>query len=445
MPNGPTPTPWYIQGNAGTSPNNNFVGTSDPEPLVIKAANIEGLRVDVTGKVGVGTTGPTNTLSVGNTASFDPAANVNSAVMVGPAAGNDYGGGVLMKDLSYYAGMWTTANGAALNFAAGGTSAGFSGSANGTLVVYSGNVGIGNAAPAYPLHLAAEKMLRIEGGINPADGANYFSFGGNGALGIDAPGIPNGRFVVLNNGNVGIGNANPATSLHLQGASDQQSTLAISRSDNGKFVRLGVGTGGVALAFDPTSYLVVQNNDAMGIGGILNGPELLRVTADGSVGIGTGAPASKLHVAGNVSVDGDILVTGADCAEHFDVVGASPLEPGAVVVIDESGALRESGEAYDTKVAGVVSGGVEYRHGLVLDNRPSQAGRIPVALVGKVYCKVDADYGPIRIGDLLTTSATPGHAMKAANRSKAFGAILGKALGSLEAGRKLIPILVALQ
>jgi hypothetical protein len=32
--------------------------------------------------------------------------------------------------------------------------------------------------------------------------------------------------------------------------------------------------------------------------------------------------------------------------------------------------------------------------------------------VGKVYCKVDADAGPIAVGDLLTSSNTVGHAMR---------------------------------
>jgi len=62
-----------------------------------------------------------------------------------------------------------------------------------------------------------------------------------------------------------------------------------------------------------------------------------------------------------------------------------------------------------------------------------------------VFCKVDASYSPIDRGDLLTTSETPGHAMKAADPRLAFGAILGKALRPLVAGRGLIPVLVALQ
>jgi hypothetical protein len=45
----------------------------------------------------------------------------------------------------------------------------------------------------------------------------------------------------------------------------------------------------------------------------------------------------------------------------------------------------------------------------------------------------------------LTTSPTPGHAMKADDASRTFGSVIGKALRPLESGQTLIPILVALQ
>jgi hypothetical protein len=172
---------------------------------------------------------------------------------------------------------------------------------------------------------------------------------------------------------------------------------------------------------------------------------LVTVRRSGSVGIGTSAPSSRLHVVGDVTVTGDVLLTGADCAEHFDVSGEKLPEPGTVVVIDGNGGLRESHEPYDKKVAGVVSGAGEYRHALVLDKRVDCENRVAVALLGKVYCKVDAQYAAIEIGDLLTTSRTPGCAMKAVEPLMAFGAIIGKALRPLESGTGLIPILIALQ
>jgi mannose-6-phosphate isomerase-like protein (cupin superfamily) len=68
-----------------------------------------------------------------------------------------------------------------------------------------------------------------------------------------------------------------------------------------------------------------------------------------------------------------------------------------------------------------------------------------VALSGRVYVWVDASKGAIQPGDLLTTSSTPGHAMKATDAKKAQGAIIGKAMTSLKEGKGLVLVLVTLQ
>ena len=73
-------------------------------------------------------------------------------------------------------------------------------------------------------------------------------------------------------------------------------------------------------------------------------------------------------------------------------------------------------------------------------------GKYPVASSGRVYCYCDADAGgSIKPGDLLTTSNTPGHAMKVKNYPKARGAIIGKAMSSLNEGTGLVLVLVTLQ
>jgi hypothetical protein len=65
--------------------------------------------------------------------------------------------------------------------------------------------------------------------------------------------------------------------------------------------------------------------------------------------------------------------------------------------------------------------------------------------MGKVYCKVDASWSPIKRGDLLASSETPGHAMKAIDPVRSVGSILGKALKSFDKGKGLVPILAMLQ
>ena len=152
-----------------------------------------------------------------------------------------------------------------------------------------------------------------------------------------------------------------------------------------------------------------------------------------------------INVTGNINVlsGGDVIL--ADCSEQFDVAEGEEIAPGTVVIIAEDGVLAPSYLPYDKRVAGIVSGAGDYRSAITLDRRPSPQWRASIALVGKVYCKVDATYGSVEIGDLLTTSPTPGHAMRALDPLKAFGAVIGKALGRLKTGLGLVPILVALQ
>ena len=150
---------------------------------------------------------------------------------------------------------------------------------------------------------------------------------------------------------------------------------------------------------------------------------------------------ATIHLNGQ---SGDITLRNADCAEEFDLAGEEE-RPGTVVVIGGDGKLHASTAAYDRRVPGVISGAGERKPGIVLDRNPSTSTRRPVALVGKVFCKVDAAYGAIDVGDLLTTSPTTGHAMRAEDPARAFGAVIGKALGSHESGLGLVPVIVAMQ
>jgi hypothetical protein len=161
---------------------------------------------------------------------------------------------------------------------------------------------------------------------------------------------------------------------------------------------------------------------------------------------GTGIKPVAGHFEGNVEVTGDIELLNADCAENFDTVDEN-VDSGTVMVLTENGSLAPSTKEYDRKVAGIVSGAGGYKPGIILDshNSPNKSDRLPIALLGKTFCKVDARHASIEIGDLLTTSLTKGHAMKAENPTKAFGAVIGKALGSISRGLGLIPVLVTLQ
>ncbi len=145
------------------------------------------------------------------------------------------------------------------------------------------------------------------------------------------------------------------------------------------------------------------------------------------------------------------ITGGSDLSENFDISahhsGMAPA-PGMVVCLDPNnpGKLIVSGTGYDRKVAGIVSGAGGVTPGMLMGQHGSEAdGQYPVALTGRVYVMVDASTGPVQVGDLLTTSDVPGHAMKVADYERAQGAIIGKAMEPMPSGRGLVLTLVNLQ
>jgi hypothetical protein len=195
---------------------------------------------------------------------------------------------------------------------------------------------------------------------------------------------------------------------------------------------------------DENAGVVGESTGFDGIFGISHSAEHAGVSGHNDQGGFAGFFDGKVTVVGTLTATNDIVLSGADCAEDFPVADRVP-DPGTVMVIESEGRLRECHEPYDPKVAGVISGAGGTRPGIVLGRTAPDSSRAPLAMIGKVYCKVDATVTAVAVGDLLTTSSTPGHAMKAADRSRSFGSIIGKALGALSEGRGLVPILVAMQ
>jgi hypothetical protein len=186
--------------------------------------------------------------------------------------------------------------------------------------------------------------------------------------------------------------------------------LALKLATGGETIRLNADGGDIAIGG--------QNTDG----------DLKVFGSDGSL---------RIHLKGD---DGDIILSNADFAEDFGV--AEPIEAGTVVVLDEGHRVRPSTQPYDRAVVGVIAGAGDCKPAIVADRRPGATNRQAVSLLGKVYCKVEADHEPISVGDLLTTSSVPGHAMKVRHPVDALGALVGKALAPLATGRALVPILV---
>ncbi len=158
-----------------------------------------------------------------------------------------------------------------------------------------------------------------------------------------------------------------------------------------------------------------------------------------------------IYADGNVDVNGTTktnilqITGGSDLAEHFEFT--ETVQPGMVVAIDplKTGKLIIARGVYNRRVAGIISGANNLAAGMTLPDLKQTKNSLPVALSGRVWVYCDATRNPIQAGDLLTTSATPGHAMKVVNQSRAQGAIIGKAMSELKSGKGLVLVLVSLQ
>ena len=226
----------------------------------------------------------------------------------------------------------------------------------------------------------------------------------------------------------------------------------------GNAVQSGVGVQGTHNPTGAVGYLghgngwgVVGDNNNFSTRGILG------TQTDGVVGIVHGATqvagrfendapgGTALYANGIAKVSTLQILGGADLAERFET--AEYAEPGTVMAIDPSapGRMRIADEAYSKRVAGVVSGAESLSAGVVLGVDKAGEDAVPIALTGRVWVKCDASAAPIRPGDLLTTAAIPGHAMAATDASRAAGAIIGKAMTSLDVGTGMVLVLVSLQ
>jgi hypothetical protein len=143
-----------------------------------------------------------------------------------------------------------------------------------------------------------------------------------------------------------------------------------------------------------------------------------------------------------------------------DVVVADPDKPESVVL---------SSTRFQTSVLGVISTAPHMIMGteIVLDEETGES--IPgvsatrLALTGRVPVKITEENGPISPGDLLTTSSTPGHAMKwslmdvskardfeelksmLAENERRRNAVIGKAVSSSASGTGTVMVLISLQ
>jgi hypothetical protein len=332
-----------------------------------------------------------------------------------------------------------------------------------------GNVGIGTTTPAQKLTVQASGygLTQTNGTVTVGSyvGLNggWYGTKSNHPLYFFA----NDSFPVMTitpSGSVGIGTTTPFAQLQVN-----SDTAAIRA-----YADFGAVLSAVCLT---------ANQECHGIDGTV---------AEGNNFSGYFSGGSGVHVFGNLTVTGSKTGYVVDVMQNAD---ASALELGDLVVIVGSSApvlgqipvptVKKASAAYDTGVAGVIDQALYVPDAATkaaydtwraaertgqgrLDNAGSNRPPVAPGASGDVYAtddvsvgtggyanvvtlgsfkmvKVDASFGAIRAGDLLTTSANPGHAMKVTDKLAAMGAVIGKALADFEIGSGTIPVLVTLK
>lgn len=379
----------------------------------------------VDGNVGIGTSTPTAKLELGGTPGVDGLKFPDGTLQTTAAIG---GGGDSIWSLS------------------------------GADVYYNaGNVGIGTATPLSKVDITAigdgAELLRLsterpwvfrQNGTGSGSGLQLKSTVGLKNFEVTTSGGINVATFSANDADprVGIGTQSPASKLDIVGVGQNVELLRFT-TERPWIFRQSLTGPSTGLELISTSGQKKFQISAVG------GTPVATFLADDAaveVGIGTSTPGATLDVNGTTRTK-VLIITGADLAEKFPTSGGRA-EPGMVMEIDPEnpGQLRISRGAYNQRVAGIVSGAHDFPAGAILGNITGFEDAPPIALSGRVWTYCDAGSAAITPGDLLTTSDTPGYAMKAADRERSHGSVIGKAMGTLAKGQRgLVLVLVNLQ
>ncbi|MBT6403989.1 MAG: hypothetical protein HOK11_06135 [Rhodospirillaceae bacterium] len=265
-----------------------------------------------------------------------------------------------------------------------------------------------------------------------------------------------------------IGNNGRTATVEL--ADDESGSEVFIRSQGGPIsANLGAdSTGGDLFLYntsgDKRASIGVSDNGA-GIVELFNdnGVDSIEINATGDGGaIFVRRPAGNAAVAASVDEDGGIFtvrdsegdakiglyIDGSgngvielngknvgDVAEVFPLHTRANLIPGTVVSMHGTGTgLQPAEGAYDPAVVGVISGASGLDAAMTIGSRVDGSNDLPVAMTGRAYVRVSAAGGPVHVGDLLVASDRPGLAMRADDRSRALGAVVGKALENYAPG-----------
>lgn len=346
-----------------------------------------------------------------------------------------------------------------------GASSGSSGSISTTS---NGNVGIGTTNPTGLLSVGSGSPFIVDGSGNLTTSGSA-SIGGNTNYASltaisNAPGSYGASLALYNQGG---GEGSTGLDFYTTSVNGGISQARIAGVDDGSYsnnIVFSTKTPG-----GPTNPLVpravITSGGNIGIGTPTPGQGLQVQNSSGAL-IPYSPPGATLQISGTIALttggggsilypDGTVQATawngttlGGDYAESVDIAGErTSYEPGDIIAIDGSspGRFDKPSTPYSRLVAGVYS----TKPGLVgrrtTADRPDRVAEVPMAMMGIVPTKVCTENGPVQSGDLLVSSSTPGYAMKGTDRDRLPGAIIGKALASLESGSGVIEVLLSLQ
>jgi hypothetical protein len=293
---------WELTGNPGTSPTVDFVGTTDNQPLAIRTNGTEHLRIDTSGKVGIGTANPAYNLHVAGSAGTDirVEGTTNPRFSI-----NQTSGGADQKRWQNYA-TTNSLSFSALNDAENSENFWMqvhrgAGTAISSVVFPNGNVGIGTVSPQSIL----EAHVNSPGTLGP-----ILNLTNSADLSTNPDKVDGTAAAIDLNINIGLSWAGPPLPPSLvEGYIPSTRIMAVTRK---------TGSGPGAFANDvvilssglpsPSAHAAISRpvGDAPAVPGpIIHSPALverMRITPTG-VGIGTSTPSYNLHVAGSTGTD----------------------------------------------------------------------------------------------------------------------------------------------
>lgn len=205
---------WQLQGNTGTTPGTDFLGTTDAQDMVVKTTNTEAMRVLANGRVGIGTPTPAHKLQVtGDTRFVGDFVNQDAVGSVASAVQNIPFTNGVFNPINGSVASITVVDGSGVNNSAvfisafartfGGLLNGAASSMGGYFLILQRDVSAAFAAPVNLTYTSGICYLKTPNGVSTA----AIGFGGGGHVSyLDsglAPGTYFYRLVLYPNG-VGI-------------------------------------------------------------------------------------------------------------------------------------------------------------------------------------------------------------------------------------------------